>query len=193
MKQREFPLFSKNPEQWRRTFKLLEGFINNLDRSGNYEIVVRPKLKNKTMKQLGAIFALWYPYILDKLPEDQVKRYVQDDPKGMAKNGLHRELKNQFLTPVIIMSASSKNQWRWVDQLADIGEMLRSDNDNTVEMAKRMQARHMEELSVADLNIEQMTQYMRNVEEGMWIQGINVPIPDKFWKQFPPRYAIQAI
>lgn len=192
MKQKEFPLLADDPSQWRLSLGSLGSFVSKLPRDQSFDLVVRPTMKDKTLKQLGAIFALWYPYILDKLPEQQVKEFAASDRKGMAKNSLHRHLKEQYLVPVLLENASSAGQVAWVNDAADIGEMLRSADPKIAAMGKGMHERLLARLTLSDINIEQMMAYMRAIEEGMWSQGINVPIPDRFWKRFPPRYPFES-
>ena len=197
IKEVSFPLFANQEPQWRREMQKLGGLLSALPRSKSYEIVLRPKLKDKTKKQLGAMFGVWYPYILDKKSEHDVLFYKklakEMEGEASAEVGLRIQLKSLYLVPVVLARQSCSKQFVWCQALTDIGELLRSDDPITIKLGEKLSRKHIYSLSAGDLDVKQMTDYMRNVEEGLWVEGINVPIPDKMWNVFPPKYTTQAI
>ena len=75
----------------------------NAPDDGSIEVVIKPVEKDKTLKQLGALFGLWV--------NEEAERM------GESVDAVHVKWKNMFLARIYGIEQKTVEQEMWVDQL----------------------------------------------------------------------------
>jgi len=126
-------------------------------------VEIKPLQKAKTIAQLGTLFGLWG----DQLLFDY----------GLAKDEFHIQMKAKFLAPIYAREPWGDMQEWWVEDLIDLQERGQH----------RRLDKHMDRLSLRWASVNQMSEYMRQVE-AHWIGlGVYLRVPDKFSRAMKAR------
>lgn len=134
-------------------------YLAGLPRDGSMEVICREISKDKTLKQLAAIFGLWIKYLASK---------------GESEAVIHDFLKARFLARIYITDPQNDAQEAWVELLAVYQE---SGDQAKLE-------RHAKRISLSWSSIAQTKEYMRAIEQHYQAIGEPLPIPDRYWKHF---------
>ena len=135
-----------------------KAYMNELPLDGSYEVIIRAIGKDKTLKQLGALFAVWIKYLSNELAE--------------SEDYIHRMLKAKFLARIYIIEPLTSDQEQWVELLAIYQE--------AGETEKLL--RHAKRISLSWAKLPQMKEYMAAVENHYQAEGLPLPVIDKHWK-----------
>ena len=136
-----------------------ETYLWDIPVDGTYEIIFREVEKDKTLKQLGALFGLWSTYLSKK--------------DGESVDYIHRMLKAKFLARIYITDPKTPEQEAWVELLAVYQVTKR--NELVLKHAKR--------ISLSWATLPQMKEYMNAIEEHYQSIGQPLPIIDKHYKE----------
>ena len=134
--------------------------IQSIEGRGTLEVTIRPISKNKTSKQLAALFGLWIKHISEKTGESEL--------------AIHDRLKAQFLARIYFDEPMNLEQENWRElcvQYQVAGDMVKMK-----EKAKQ--------ISLAWATMNQMREYMSKIEHHYMDAGEPLPIPDKFHKAY---------
>ena len=134
-------------------------YLAGLPTDGTMEVSFHEVKKDKTMKQLGALFGLWIKYLASQ---------------GESEAVIHEELKNGFLARIYITDPQNEAQEQWVELLAIYQE---SGDQDKLE-------KHIKRISLGWATLPQMKEYMAVIEQHYQAIGQPLPIPDKYWKHF---------
>ena len=132
--------------------------IQPLPADGRYEIWIMEVKKDKTLKQLGALFGLWVKFLANELAE--------------SEDYIHRMLKAKFLARIYIIEPLTSDQEQWVELLAIYQE--------AGETEKLL--RHARRISLSWAKLSQMKYYLEAVENHYQAEGLPLPVIDKYWK-----------
>ena len=133
-------------------------YLADLPVDGTMEVQFREVKKDKTLKQLGAVFGLWIKYLAENL--------------GESEDSIHRMLKARFLARIYIIDPMTEAQEQWVELLA-----FYQDAGEAVKLKK-----HARRISLSWAKLKQMKAYMEAIESHYQAEGMPLPIPDKYWK-----------
>ena len=128
---------------------------------GTYEVIFREVEKDKTIKQLGALFAVWVKYLANK--------------DGESEDYIHRMLKAKFLARIYIMEPKTPEQESWVELLAIYQETGRQET----------LLKHAKRISLSWATLPQMKEYMNAMEQHYQSIGEPLPVIDKDYKGGP--------
>lgn len=133
-----------------------ETFLWSLPLDGTWEILYRHVERDKTLKQLGALFGLWVKYLANK--------------DGESEHRIHKRLKAGFLARIYITEPLTPEQEAWVELLAIYQET--GDQEKLIRHAKR--------ISLSWAKLKQMKMYMEAIEQHYQAEGIPLPVIDKY-------------
>jgi len=125
--------------------------ISAIEPDGRVEVVVRLAKQSKTMRQLGAYYGVWLPYISQET--------------GMTEAEVHKELKANFLSKVFLGGPLNDIQEMWVErycQLRDAGDW-------------KGMAIHRARLSLGWATMRQTSRYMDMVSS--YFISVGKPLP----------------
>jgi len=153
-----------------RTFTLISrevmtssvDFIARQEQDGSVEVVVRNAQTGKTLAQLGALFGVWVKYIANEINEDGNTDYVE------------RMLKAKFLARIYVTDPQTPEQENWTELLAVY--QMNNEQEKLLKHAKRIS------LSWARMN--QMKQYLNDIESAYQGEGHPLPVLDKEWRKY---------
>ena len=125
---------------------------------GQYEVTISPVAKDKTLKQLGALFGLW----------------VKEESSRMGESELyvHAKWKAWFLARIYFAGQLNQVQEMWVDYFY----VLAGSND------REQFEKHSKRISLSWATLTQMSDYMQAIEQHYMEQGMPLTVPDKFYK-----------
>ena len=129
---------------------------------GNWEVVIRKVSKDKTLKQLGALFGLWVTEEASRMGESPV--YV------------HSKWKAWFLARIYFIEPHGDIQAMWVDHFS----ILKDGDREAFE-------RHSKRISLSWATLKQMSAYMKAIEEHYQAEGMPLMIPDRHYKMWSKR------
>lgn len=122
------------------------------------EVVVREVKRDKTLRQLGAIFGCWVKYLAEK--------------ECRSEKQIYRELKMSFLARIYIVEPANNNQELWVDALYYHQE---KGNDAKVEETAN-------KISLSWATLEQTKEFMNQVDRHYMDIGEPLPLLDPAWR-----------
>ena len=125
---------------------------------GTYEVIFREVEREKTLKQLGALFGLWATYIANK--------------DGESVDYIHRMLKAKFLARIYITEPKTPEQEAWTELLA----IYQGTNRNKTLL------KHAKRISLSWATLKQMREYLNSIEQHYQSIGEPLPIIDRFYK-----------
>ena len=138
--------------------KNAEAYLNQLPLDGSCEVVFQEVKKDKTLKQLGAVFGVWVKFLANELAE--------------SEDYIHRMLKAKFLARIYAIDPMTKDQEQWVELLAIYQEFG----------ATEKLQRHAKRISLSWAKLKQMKDYMNAIEQHYQAEGVPLPVIDKYWK-----------
>ena len=149
-----------------KTFILLNQDIANnaeshlweLPVDGTYEAIFKEVDKDKTLKQLGALFGSWVKFLSNDL--------------GESEDYVHRMLKARFLARIYVTDPKTPEQEAWVELLAVYQESQQQDK----------LTKHAKRISLKWTTLKQMKEYMR-VIENHYAESKPLPEIDKYWNK----------
>ncbi len=142
---------------WQR-LKNAVAYLNKMPLDGSCEVVFQEVKKDKTLKQLGAVFGVWVKYLANELAE--------------SEDYIHRMLKAKFLARIYVIEPMTEAQDQWVELLAIYQEFG----------ATKKLERHAKRISLSWAKLKQMKSYMSAIESHYQAEGIPLPVLDKYWK-----------
>lgn len=131
--------------------------LHPLPVDGSCEIIMRDVSKDKTRKQLGALFGLWVEYEAAR--------------SGESEDEIHHEWKRKFLARIYIIEPVNSEQEQWIELFAIY------QGGNTQKFDK-----HVTRLSLSWANLKQTSTYMKKIEQHYQAIGMPLPIPDQYWR-----------
>lgn len=134
-----------------------ETYLWSVPVDGTYEVIFRKVDKDKSLKQLGALFALWIKYIANE--------------NGESEDFIHRMLKARFLARIYIAEPITREQESWVELLAIYQEAGQQ------EKLKK----HAKRISLSWAKLKQMKLYLNAIEQHYQAEGQPLPCIDKHW------------
>ena len=135
-----------------------ERFLWECPIDGTWEVIFREVEKDKTLKQLKALFGLWVTYIANK--------------DGESVDYIHRKLKAKFLARIYITEPKTPEQENWCELLAIYQET--GQQDKLLKHAKR--------ISLSWSTLPQMKEYLNAIESHYIAIGEPLPVIDKHYK-----------
>ena len=136
-----------------------ERYLWDLPVDGSYEVTFSEVNKDKTLKQLGALFGNWVKYLADDL--------------GESEDYIHRMLKAKFLARIYVTEPMTPEQEAWVELLAVYQETNQQDKLK----------KHAKRISLGWATLPQMKEYMRVIESHYQSVGKPLPVIDKYWNK----------
>lgn len=136
-----------------------ETYLWGVPVDGTYEVIFREVEKDKTLKQLGALFGLWVKYAADKYGESQ--------------DYFHRMLKARFLARIYVMGPETPEQEAWVELLA-----VYQESGQQGKLKK-----HAKRISLSWSTLPQMKEYMNAIEQHYQSIGEPLPVINKYHKE----------
>jgi len=133
---------------------------------GQFEVTIAPVAKDKTLKQLGALFGLW------------VKE--ESSRMGESESYVHAKWKAWFLARIYFIEQKTVEQEMWVEYFN-----ILTGSDNREQFEK-----HSKRISLAWATLTQMSAYMEAIEQHYQSEGMPLAVPDKFYKMWS-RYGFQ--
>lgn len=134
--------------------------IKYRDTNGDWEVTISPVEKDKTIKQLGALFGLWIKEESQRMGESE--QYV------------HAKWKAGFLARIYFIEPKGAIQEMWVDHFVVMKEV-----NNTEKFEQ-----HSRRISLSWANLEQTKQYMAAIEEHYQAEGLPLTVPDRHYKMW---------
>ena len=131
-------------------------FIYQLDEG--YEVIIREISKDKTLKQLGGIYACWIKHIADQ---------------GYSQSDIHAKWKREFLENIYKREPMNHEQEIWVE----LDALYRHDGDSERYVINRNR------ISLSWANLNQNTEYMTLIEQHYITIGKPLPNLDPNWKR----------
>lgn len=125
----------------------------------DYEVIIRKAVKDKTMKQLGALFGLW------------IKE--ESDRMGESEDYIHRKWKAWFLARIYSIDPQTPEQESWVELLAHYQQI--GDHEKLERHAKR--------ISLSWATLPQMRDFMNAIEAHYQAEGRPLSVPDPEYKR----------
>ncbi len=125
--------------------------IRNLPLGVSFDISIKETKSDKTIKQLGGLFANWIKYI--------------SEVEGESEDYKHKELKAKFLARIYIAEPMGDQQEQWVELLALY--QMQGDQEKLLKHARR--------ISLSWAKLPQMKQYMNAIEQHYQSMGIGLP------------------
>lgn len=116
--------------------------------------------KDKTLKQLGALFGLWV--------KEEAQRL------GDSEDYIHRKWKAQFLARIYCIEPMTDEQENWTELLA-----IYQEGDDREKFG-----RHAKRISLSWAKLPQMKQYMEAIEQHYQAEGRPLTVPDPHWRHF---------
>ncbi len=154
-KPKTYCLWKNGPQHVRNN---LINVINDLDLNIDWEVKISKLQKDKTRKQLGALFGLWIKEEADRM--------------GESEDCIHHKWKNMFLARIYTIEPMSPEQEMWVDLLAyfsDLGEY------------SKLQT-HATRISLSWAKLPQVKEYMKAIEQHFMAEGRPLTVPDPYYK-----------
>lgn len=130
--------------------------IREAELDGMTEVVVRPVKKDKTRAQLGGIFGAWITHIAEERCE--------------SEDFIHKELKAKFLARIYFTNPECLEQENWVDHCVLLQELRRLDELKA----------YAERISLSWASLQQVSKYMKAIEQHYQAEGMPLPVLDKF-------------
>ncbi len=131
-------------------------YLSELPCNGDYEVLFRKVSVDKTLKQLGGLFANWIKFIANR--------------DGESEDYVHRMLKASFLARIYISEPLTPEQECWVELLAHYQQI--NEQDKLLKHAKR--------ISMKWARLKQMKAYMDAIEQHYQSIGEPLPLMDKY-------------